>query len=117
MDVDIRDVVAFSVLILEELWFHTLFNDPVAALACITFRSFHFVECLIQREVMTNGVVPSLLGIFSVKRESGGNPFVNLSEGQASIWCSENCHANHLRITVWWFVSIIFNHRHISRLR
>ena len=67
MDSDVGKVVtSFPVLILEEGCLHARLNDPVASLAGISLWSLHLLESLVQGQVVSDGVVPSLLGVFAI---------------------------------------------------
>lgn len=99
--------------ILNEIELLARLDHPIAALARVALWSLHLHECFVERQIMTNAIVPSSLGIIAVVFEGSRDPFIYLRECQATVWGSENRHSNHLSIAVRRLVAIIFKTRHI----
>ena len=82
VDAKVRQIVATSVLVLvlvlDELTFHSWFYDPVASFTRVSFWSLLFLECLVQRQIMSDAVVPALLGVLAIIRKGGRDPIINL---------------------------------------
>lgn len=62
--------VGSAILIFDKLCFHSLFDDPVATLSGISFRSLLFRKGFVQGQVVSDAVVPALFGVFAVESES-----------------------------------------------
>lgn len=84
----------------------SLTQCPIIAFSFPSSLLGHLNETIIERQVVSNGILPSLL-VFLKVRELDRDVGVDLCQGCPLVFVIVDSHCNERHIGVWWFVGFV----------